>query len=194
MIERIYNLSYYHHQIRRMNYSPLFKGRLWNNGMRYMSNYILLRYLEMSWSHMGYNVYIDLEKALSFIVFIMKQIDKTANILHNYHLVWQGTSFAFAFEASSCWSGMEGVRKITMRECILRVQNMNKSDVSQCEQYLDVNTIPLNYHNVCTTSILRDKRTWQLRKRSSTLAIWWAWERSRHLVLDKWYRKSEIQI
>ena len=41
MIERIYTLSYYHHQIGSMNYYPLFRVRSWNNGMRCMSLYIL---------------------------------------------------------------------------------------------------------------------------------------------------------
>ena len=40
-IERIYTLSYYHHQIGSMNYYPLFRVRSWNNGMRCMSLYIL---------------------------------------------------------------------------------------------------------------------------------------------------------
>ena len=42
MIERIYTLSYYHHQIGSMNYFPLFRLRSWNNGMRCMSLYILM--------------------------------------------------------------------------------------------------------------------------------------------------------
>ena len=37
MIERIYTLSYHHYKIRSMNYYPLFRVRLWNNGMRCMS-------------------------------------------------------------------------------------------------------------------------------------------------------------
>ena len=36
-------LSYYHHQIGSMNYYPLFRVRSWNNGMRCMSFYILLK-------------------------------------------------------------------------------------------------------------------------------------------------------
>ena len=39
LIERIYILSYYHHQIGSMNYYPLFGVRSWNNGMRCMSLY-----------------------------------------------------------------------------------------------------------------------------------------------------------
>ena len=42
MIERIYTLSYYHHQIGSMNYYPLFRVRSWNNGMSCMSLYILM--------------------------------------------------------------------------------------------------------------------------------------------------------
>ena len=42
MIERIYILSYYHHQIGSMNYHPLFRFRSWNNDMRCMSRYIRL--------------------------------------------------------------------------------------------------------------------------------------------------------
>ena len=42
MIEMIYTLSYYHHQIGSMNYYPLFRARSWNNGMRCM--YISLLY------------------------------------------------------------------------------------------------------------------------------------------------------
>ena len=42
MIERIYILSYYHHQIGSMNYYPLFRVRSWNNGFRCMSFYILI--------------------------------------------------------------------------------------------------------------------------------------------------------
>ena len=37
MIEMIYTLFYYHHQIGSMNYYPLFRARSWNNGMRCMS-------------------------------------------------------------------------------------------------------------------------------------------------------------
>ena len=40
--ENIYTLSYSHHQIRSMNYYPLFRVRSWNNGMRCMSFYILM--------------------------------------------------------------------------------------------------------------------------------------------------------
>ena len=40
MIERIYTLSYHHHQIGNMNYYPLFRVRTWNNDMRCMSLYI----------------------------------------------------------------------------------------------------------------------------------------------------------
>ena len=39
MIERIYTLSYYHHQIGSMNYYPLFRVKSWNNGMRCMPRY-----------------------------------------------------------------------------------------------------------------------------------------------------------
>ena len=39
MIERIYTLSYYQHQIGSMNYYPLFMVRSRNNGMRCMSLY-----------------------------------------------------------------------------------------------------------------------------------------------------------
>ena len=42
MIERIYTLSYYHHQIGSMNYYPLFRVKSWNNGMRCMSLHILI--------------------------------------------------------------------------------------------------------------------------------------------------------
>ena len=41
MVERIYTLSYYHHQIGSMNYYPLFRVRSWNNGMPCMTLYIL---------------------------------------------------------------------------------------------------------------------------------------------------------
>ena len=41
MIEMIYTLSYYHHQIESMNYYPLFRARSWNNGMRCMSIFLL---------------------------------------------------------------------------------------------------------------------------------------------------------
>ena len=40
MIERIYTLSYYHHQIGSMNYYPLFRVRSWNTGVRCMSLYV----------------------------------------------------------------------------------------------------------------------------------------------------------
>ena len=42
MTEKVYTLSYYHHQIRSMNCYPLFRVRSWNNGMRCMSLYILM--------------------------------------------------------------------------------------------------------------------------------------------------------
>ena len=41
--EHIYTLSYYHPQIGSMNYYPLFRVRSWNNGVRCMSFYILLK-------------------------------------------------------------------------------------------------------------------------------------------------------
>ena len=41
MIEMIYTLSYYHHQIGSMNYYPLFRARSWNNGMRCVSIFLL---------------------------------------------------------------------------------------------------------------------------------------------------------
>ena len=47
MIERIYTLSYWHHQIGNMNYYPLFRVRSWNNGMRCVSLYILTA--KLSW-------------------------------------------------------------------------------------------------------------------------------------------------
>ena len=43
MIEIIYTLSYYNHQIGNMNYYPLFRVMSWNNGMCCMSLYILLK-------------------------------------------------------------------------------------------------------------------------------------------------------
>ena len=42
MIETLYSLSYYHHQIGSMSYYPLFMVRSWNNGVRCMSPYILM--------------------------------------------------------------------------------------------------------------------------------------------------------
>ena len=40
--ENKYTLSYFHHQIWRMNYYPLFRVRSWNNGVRCMFFYILI--------------------------------------------------------------------------------------------------------------------------------------------------------
>ena len=40
--ENIYTWSYYHHQIRSMNYYPMFRVRSWNNSFRCMSFYILI--------------------------------------------------------------------------------------------------------------------------------------------------------
>ena len=47
MIEMIYTLSYYHHQIGSMNYYPLFRARSWNNSMSCMSIFVLY-YSEIS--------------------------------------------------------------------------------------------------------------------------------------------------
>ena len=56
--ENIYTLSYYyHHQIRSMNYNPLFRVRSWNNGVRCMSFCILTDKCH-SFSMIGYNVTI----------------------------------------------------------------------------------------------------------------------------------------
>ena len=41
--ENIYTLSYYHYQTGSMNYYPSFRVRSWNNGVRCMSFYILLK-------------------------------------------------------------------------------------------------------------------------------------------------------
>ena len=38
----IYTLSYYHHQVGRIDYYPLFRVRSWNNGVSCMSLYILM--------------------------------------------------------------------------------------------------------------------------------------------------------
>ena len=51
MIEYIYTLSYYHHQIGSANYYPLFRVRSWSNGVRCMSCYILTKCL-------GYQFYL----------------------------------------------------------------------------------------------------------------------------------------
>ena len=45
MIEKIYTLSYNHHQIGSLSYYPLFRVRSRNNGMRCMSLYILIDHL-----------------------------------------------------------------------------------------------------------------------------------------------------
>ena len=50
MIERIYTLSYYHHQIQSMNYYPLLRVRSWNNGMPCMSFYILIEHKNISFA------------------------------------------------------------------------------------------------------------------------------------------------
>ena len=43
MIGIIYALSYYHHQIENMNYHSLLRVRSWNNGMRCLFLYIILK-------------------------------------------------------------------------------------------------------------------------------------------------------
>ena len=50
MIERVYALSYHHHQIASMNYNPLFRFRFWNIGMRCMPLCILMNmFLGFAW-------------------------------------------------------------------------------------------------------------------------------------------------
>ena len=51
IIERIYTLSCYHHQIGSMNCHPLFGVRSWNNGVRFMSLFILMNlwYGQIAW-------------------------------------------------------------------------------------------------------------------------------------------------
>ena len=49
--ENIYTVSCYHHQIGSMNYYSLFSVRLWNNGMRCMSFYILIVNTLRSWQN-----------------------------------------------------------------------------------------------------------------------------------------------
>ena len=64
MIERIYTLSYYHHQIGSIIYYPLFRVRSWNNGMRCMFLYILfypvlcpkLTLIQPTWSAYPYHL------------------------------------------------------------------------------------------------------------------------------------------
>ena len=51
MIERIYTVSCYHHQIASMNYYPLFRVRSWNNGVRCMSFIFLWEYFVDSVNH-----------------------------------------------------------------------------------------------------------------------------------------------
>ena len=43
MTEKVYTWSYCHHHIRSMNDFPLFRVRSWNNGMSWMSLYILIK-------------------------------------------------------------------------------------------------------------------------------------------------------
>ena len=45
IIERMYTLSYYHHEIGSMNHYPLVRVKSWNNGMRCMSLYMLICYI-----------------------------------------------------------------------------------------------------------------------------------------------------
>ena len=49
MVERIYTLSCYHHQIGSMDCYPLCRVRSWNNGMRCMSLYILKLVLSLTY-------------------------------------------------------------------------------------------------------------------------------------------------
>ena len=51
IIEIIYTLSYYHHQIGSMTYYPLFRVRSWNNGMRCLSLYILIDLLSIRFTY-----------------------------------------------------------------------------------------------------------------------------------------------
>ena len=60
MIERIYTSSYHHYKIGSMNYYPLFGVRLWNNGMRWMSLYILLTQWRITFSLFLITFYIYL--------------------------------------------------------------------------------------------------------------------------------------
>ena len=53
MIERMYTLSYYHHQIG--SFYPLFRIRSWNNGMRCMSLYILITVMTYLPCNSGYS-------------------------------------------------------------------------------------------------------------------------------------------
>ena len=63
MIERIYTLSYYHHQIGNMNYYLLFRVRSWSNGLRCMS-FFILTILQQGWL-------IDLSQLCIFFNFLL---------------------------------------------------------------------------------------------------------------------------
>ena len=75
MIERIYTLSYHHYKIGCMNCYPLFRVRLWNNGMCCMSLYILLTQWRITFSLFFITLYIYLNASqcdntlLSFTLF-----------------------------------------------------------------------------------------------------------------------------
>ena len=65
-ISDIYTLSYYHHQIRSMNYYPLFRVRSWINGVPCMSSYILIL-MRFSSAFSYENIWIALNIQLKFI-------------------------------------------------------------------------------------------------------------------------------
>ena len=102
MIERIYTLSYYHHQIGSVNYYPLFRVRSWNNGMRCMSLYILTEF------NMGFyirpSIATKLQAVFTFgdlmwsgILYDLAAMMKGANRNIKWHFIWLYSTFHAVF-------------------------------------------------------------------------------------------------
>ena len=77
VVERIYTLSYYHHQIGSMNYYPLFWVRSWNNGVGCMSLYIRMYDIcstKIGPPYVGYiSVYIHTYCTYIYIIYVLRK-------------------------------------------------------------------------------------------------------------------------
>ena len=84
MIERIYTLSYYHHQIGSMHYYPLFRVRSWNNCMLCMSLYILI-HMDTLWGdhcYLSFDLlhHVHIGRYISVILILLNPIHRNLRL------------------------------------------------------------------------------------------------------------------
>ena len=114
MIEKIYTytLSYYHYQIRSMNYYQLFRVRSWTNGVRWMSFFILIYIYIYTLSFITFHIISYIVSYLIILHIIYLNIISHHIMLYHipyhtiayntitYHLKYPITSYSISYHTS----------------------------------------------------------------------------------------------